>query len=188
MSWPLVRLDHAVGFTDLAVGERQGVRLTVAVTLRIFGVTLLTVGWMCRMICPSSESCGVTSSATPEKNGARSRLLACEERRCRPSVLLRHTGHEVFIVAGLDDGLLIVERGDPRARQHRVLPWVDSASMYAAKLPVSTASANAPPRVFVTVLVMGLPGPTVTGLRGLIQEFKLLRMSPGAGSPCCGPV
>ncbi len=37
-----------------------------------WSVTSLTVGWMCISTLPSSLICGVTSSATPEKNGVSS--------------------------------------------------------------------------------------------------------------------
>ena len=42
------------------------------VSALVWSRTSLTVGWMCRMIVPSAEICGVTSSAMPEKNGVSS--------------------------------------------------------------------------------------------------------------------
>ncbi len=38
----------------------------------LWSLTSLTVGWMCSSTVPSSLICGVTSSATPEKNGVSS--------------------------------------------------------------------------------------------------------------------
>ena len=69
------------------------------------------------MTSPSALICGVTSSAIPEKNGVNvtSRLVVAA---VPVTVLLLHVGHEELVGAGLDDGLLIVQRRDARARQH----------------------------------------------------------------------
>ena len=72
---------------------------------------------MCRITSPSALICGVTSSAIPEKNGVNvtSRLVVAA---VPVTVLLLHVGHEELVGAGLDHGLLIVQRRDARARQH----------------------------------------------------------------------
>jgi hypothetical protein len=69
------------------------------------------------MTLPSSSICGVTSSATPEKNDVSSIELLVDGRR-RGDRVAGDIGDEELVGTGLDDGLLIVERRDPRARQH----------------------------------------------------------------------
>ena len=68
--WP--RTTLSVSDTALDASGRVSVPL-VPPRLIDFStvVTLLTDGWICRMMLPSSSICGVTSSATPEKNGCR---------------------------------------------------------------------------------------------------------------------
>ena len=86
-------------------------------TRLLWSVTSLTVGWMCISTVPSSLICGVTSSATPEKNGVSS--TSSEVVVAVPVVVsLLHAGDEELVGARLDDGLLVVQRRHARARQH----------------------------------------------------------------------
>ena len=69
MIWPLFALTM---LSDSRISLNASGSSSVSpetVSSFVWSVTSLTVGWMCRITSPAALICGVTSSATPEKNG-----------------------------------------------------------------------------------------------------------------------
>src|SRR3954463_7196769 len=125
----------------------------------VFSITLDTDGWICRMIWLCSSICGVTSSATPEKNGATVMVGDCVLVvpvvvvfvvmlvTKKSSVPTFSTAFWLFSVA--------IRGLDSTCRS----PWVSRKEINAAKLLVWNARPNNVPGVPAKVaIVPGAPG------------------------------
>ena len=116
---------------------------------------------MCRITSPAALICGVTSSATPEKNGV-SVTLRLVLAAVPVTVLLLTSVTKNSSVPALITAFWLFSVATRGLDSTRVSPCTWSNSTNALKSPMSSAIANAAPIACVGNDVIGLPGPTVT--------------------------
>src|SRR5882672_11535832 len=169
----LTRTMVSLSLIELEASGKRKVPESPRSMVLVFSITLDTDGWMCRMIWLFWSICGVTSRATPEKNGATVMVgdwvvpatvvvvLEVTLVTKNSSVPTLSTAFWLLIVA-----ILGLER---TCRS----PWVSRKEMSAAKFPVWNASPNKEP---------GAPTPAeiTPGAAGLDESRELAVTEPSA--------
>ena len=165
---------HAVRFTHLAEGEGQRIGLVVGG----HGETLGGDRAHGRMDVQNDVAVlGELRRHVQGDAGEEGREIKIAGLRGRgpDQRTARHAGHEVLVVAGLDDRLLVVESGDARARQDRRLALgLQRLDVGVEARGVDRGRERAAERV-ADEAGDGIAGPDGDGRRGLIEQAQVVR-------------